>query len=78
MLIIITLLFIFLRFPKPIVVKFFLVNMGNPLLIKSMSKLTEFFGAINHSINFIIYMIFLKSFRKSFFEMFSWFYVKVR
>ena len=78
MLIIITLLFIFLRFPKPIVVKFFLVNMGNPLLIKSMSKLTEFFGAINHSINFIIYMIFLKSFRKRFFEMFSRFYVKVR
>ena len=78
MLVTISLLFIFLRFPKPIVVKFFLVNMGNPLLIKSMSKLTEFFSAINHSINFIIYMIFLKSFRKTFFEMFSWFYVKVR
>ena len=78
MLVTISLLFIFLRFPKIIMVKFILFKAGNPLLIKSMSKLTEFFTALNHSINFIIYVIFLESFRKKFFEMFSWFYVKIR
>ena len=78
MLVTISLLFIFLRFPKILVVKFVLVKLGDPLLIKAMSKLTEFLTALNHSINIIIYVIFLEQFRKTFFEMFSWFFVKLR
>ena len=77
MLVTISLLFMFLRFPKIIVVKFILVEKGDPFMIKSVSKLTEFFTAVNHSINIIIYVIFLEPFRKTFFEICSCPYVKI-
>ena len=77
MLVTITLIFILLRFPRVITLKFVLANSGDPFLVQSLDKLTTIFIVVNRSVNFIIYMIFLESFRKSFFGMFSWFNVKV-
>ena len=70
-------LFILLRFPKVIIMKLILANSGNPLLIQSVSKLVTFLIAVNHSVNFVIYMIFMESFRKTFCDMFSCFNVKI-
>ena len=77
MLVTIALLFVFLRFPKVIIMKFILANSGDPLLVQSVSKLVTFLKVVNHSVNFIVYVIFLESFRKSFFEIFSCFNVKI-
>ena len=77
MLVIITLLFILLRYPKVVARKLILANSGDDLLIQSLEILTTVLVAINHSVNFIIYMIFLKSFRKIFCKMFSCFHVKI-
>ena len=77
MLVTITLFFILLRFPKVIVMKFILADLDDPLLAHPLVKLTTFFVVVNHSVNFIIYMIFLESFRKTFCEMFSYFRVKI-
>ena len=78
MLVSVSVLFILLRYPKLITLKFLsTTNSRNPLLIKSVSKLGTFFVAVNHSVNFIIYMIYLGSFRRTFCKMFSWLHVKV-
>ena len=77
MLVSIASLFILLRFPKVIIMKLILANSGNPLLIQSVSKLVTFLIAVNHSVNFVIYMIFMESFRKTFCDMFSCFNVKI-
>ena len=78
MLITISLLFLLLRSPKIIAVKLTLAKSGDPVMVKSMSKLFGWFTALNHAVNFIIYMVFLESFRKTFFEMLSWLYGKIR
>ena len=77
MLVTITLIFIVLRFPRVITLRFILANSGEPVLIQSLDKLTIIFIVVNRSVNFIVYMIFLESFRKTFFEMFSWFNVRI-
>ena len=77
MLVTITLFFILLRFPKVIAMMFTFANSGEQLVTHPVAKLTSVFVAVNHSVNFIIYMMFLESFRKTFFEMFSWFHVKI-
>ena len=71
MLVSVAVLFILLRYPKIVIVRFLATNSGDLLLIQSVSKLGTVFVAVNHSINFIIYMIYLESFRKTFFKMFS-------
>ena len=77
MLVTISLIFIFLRFPRVIILRFILANSGDPLLIQSLDKLTTIFIVVNRSVNFVVYMIFLESFRKTFFEMFSCFIVRI-
>ena len=77
MLVSVSVLFILLRYPRIILGKFLSTNSENPLVIQSMSKLGTFFVAVNHSVNFIIYMIYLESFRKTFCKMFSWLHMKV-
>ena len=76
MLVIVTSLFIVLRFPKVIVLKLIQQN-ANPLYLQSLSKFTSLILAVNHATNFFIYLGFLTSFRIMTFEMFSWFFVKI-
>ena len=71
-------LFILLRFPKVIAMKFVLSNSDDAgLSSHPFAKLSTIFVVLNHSVNFIIYIFFLKSFRKTFCEMFSWFHLKI-
>ena len=72
MLVSVAVLFMLLRYPRLVMVKYISANSGDPLLIHSVSKLGTVFIAVNHSINFIIYMIYLESFKKTFCKMFSW------
>ena len=77
MLVTITLIFILLRFPNVIALKFIFANSDDQLLVHQLARIATILIAINRSVNFIIYMIFLESFRKTFCEMFSWFNVKI-
>ena len=77
MLVTIALFFMLFRYPKVIARKFTMANSGDPFLVQSLDKLTTVFVVVNHSVNFIIYMVFLESFRKSLCQMFSYFHVKI-
>ena len=68
MLVTVTSLFLVLRLPK--IVQMIIFCVKPDIVTKSWSNISTLLVIVNHSINFFIYFTFLKSFRKTFVQMF--------